>query len=139
MSTEQNKALIRKHFESINNKDLKSALTQISPCLVDHGLRRSLPLGPQGMRIFFDLQFSAFPDLHATIDDMIAEGDKVVARVTICGTNHGSFMGMPPTGKQATWSLIDISRIANGKMVEHWVEIDTISLMRQLGIVPPLI
>lgn len=139
MSTKQNKALIRKHFESINNKDLKSALTQISPYLVDHGVRRSIPLEQPGMRIFFDLQFAAFPDLHATIDDLIAEDDKVVARVTICGTNHGSFMGMPPTGKQATWSLIDISRLADGKIVEHWLQMDEISLMQQLGIVPPLV
>jgi predicted ester cyclase len=139
MSTEQNKVLVRKYFELINNKDLNAALTSISPDIVDHGLRPPMPQGMQGVRIFFNLQFAAFPDMHATIEDMVMEGEKVTVRATVRGTHQGLFMGTPATGKQATWSLIDISRLVNGKIVEHWVEMDTISLMVQLGIVPPLV
>ena len=69
---------------------------------------------------------------------MIAEGDKVVLRMTGDFTHLGEFMGIPPTGKPITWSCIDIWRIADGKFVEHWVEADMISVMQQLGVLPPL-
>jgi len=81
--------------------------------------------------------FTAFPDLHGTIEDLIAEGDKVVDRMTCEGTHQGMFMGAPPTGKRVKWSFIDINRIVDGKIVEHWAEVDTMGIMQQLGLVPP--
>jgi predicted ester cyclase len=79
---------------------------------------------------------SAFPDLHFTIDEMIAEGDKVAVRVTATGTNKGAFRGIPPTNKKVTVWMIQIDRIVGGKFVEGWSRYDTFGLMQQLGLIP---
>jgi steroid delta-isomerase-like uncharacterized protein len=137
MPTEQNKALVRKSYELMSQKNIDGALSLCSPNFVDHALRPGMGQGIEGTRQFFHMQFTAFPDMQATLEDIIAEGDKVVTRMTLRGTNTGPFMGMPPTGKSATWSFIDIFRIADGKLAEHWVEMDSGVLMQQLGLVPP--
>ena len=80
--------------------------------------------------------FSAFPDVHFTIDDMVVEGDKVAVRFTFSGTHKGEFMGIPPTDKKWTVWGIFIDRVADGKFVESWVRYDTLGLMQQLGLVP---
>jgi len=82
------------------------------------------------------MYLTAFPDLHFTVEDFIAEGDKVVARLTVRGTQQGIFMGIPPTGKHATVTAIDINRMAGGKSVEHWLNMDTLGLLQQLGVIP---
>ena len=79
---------------------------------------------------------SAFPDLNATIEDMVAEGDKVAIRITWKGTQKGDFMGVPPTGKSVSFGVMDIVRVAEGKCVEHWGETDFMGLMQQLGAIP---
>lgn len=78
---------------------------------------------------------AAFPDFHATIEDMVAEGDKVVVRVTATGTHQGDFMGIPATGKPFKYQEIHIARIADGKMAEHWGVEDTLGMLQQLGVV----
>jgi predicted ester cyclase len=80
---------------------------------------------------------AAFPDLHAVIHDQLAEGDKVMTRKSFSGTHRGTFWGIPPTGKQVTIDLIDILRIADGQMVEHWNLVDWMGLMQQLQTTPP--
>jgi len=137
MSTEQNKALIHQLADRINAKDLERALTLFSPNYVEHSAFPGMPMGVEAVRAYFSMLFAGFPDVQATILDMIAEGDKVVLRASSEGTHTGPFMGIPPTGKHAKWSFIDISRIENGKIVEHWNETDQMSLMQQLGLVPP--
>jgi predicted ester cyclase len=79
---------------------------------------------------------AAFPDLHGTIEDQIAEGDKVVSRMTYRGTHQGELMGIPPTGKQVTMSFIGIHRITAGKVAEGWVNFDALGMMQQLGVIP---
>ncbi len=79
---------------------------------------------------------SAFPDFKATIDDILAEDDKVVLRMTWNGTQKGEFLGVPATGKRVSFGVIDIIRIANGKLVEHWGQMDSMSMMQQLGAIP---
>jgi steroid delta-isomerase-like uncharacterized protein len=81
-------------------------------------------------------EFSAFPDQHLTIDDMVVEGDKVAARITMTGTHKGEYMGAPPTNKKITIRAIAIERFADGKIVEEWGMTDTLGLMQQLGLVP---
>jgi len=81
-------------------------------------------------------EFTAFPDLHFTIDDMVAEGDKVVMRITMTGTHKGEYMGAPPTNKKITIRAIAIERFAGGKIVEEWGQTDTLGLMQQLGLAP---
>ena len=78
------------------------------------------------------MYLTAFPDLHFTVEDIIADQDKVVTRLTCRGTQQGAFMGIPPTGKQATTTAIDINRFAGGKSVEHWLNMDTLGLLQQL-------
>ena len=79
---------------------------------------------------------AAFPDTHLTIEDQIAEGDKVVTRWTATGTNQGTLMGIPPSGKRVTITGISITRIANGKAVEDWVNFDTLGMLQQIGAIP---
>jgi len=80
--------------------------------------------------------FTAFPDNHITIGDMVVEGDKVAARYTLTGTHKGEFMGIPPTNKKVTMWAIEIDRIVGGKFVEGWIRFDTLGFMQQLGVIP---
>lgn len=139
MSTreEQNKALIHQFADRIKAKDLEGALTHFDPNFVEHGALPGTPSGIEAVRAFFSMLFAGFPDAQTTILDTIAEGDKVVIRASTEGTHTGLFLGIPPTGRRAKWSFIDIHRITDGKFVEHWVESDQMRLMQQLGLVPP--
>jgi steroid delta-isomerase-like uncharacterized protein len=82
--------------------------------------------------------FTAFPDLHVTTDDLLAEGDKVVKVWTVNGTNKGDFMGIPATGKPIVIKGIEVFRIANGKIAELWASMDNLGMMQQLGVIPPM-
>ena len=79
---------------------------------------------------------SAFPDIQFTIEDLIAEGDKIVTRYTARGTHRGDLQGIPPTGRQVTVTGIIISRFANGKFVEGWLDFDALGMLQQLGVIP---
>ena len=137
MSTEENKTAVRYFYEEIVNQKKRAGLDEfIDPNYVDHFTPPGIPGGLEGARQTFDMFLTAFPDLHFTVEDLIAEGDEVVARATMSGTQHGAFMGIPPTGKQVTITGIDINRFVGGKSVEHWLEMDTLGLLQQLGVVP---
>jgi steroid delta-isomerase-like uncharacterized protein len=79
---------------------------------------------------------AAIPDIHITIEDQIAEGDRVATRWTLTGTHQGTLMGVPATGKQGTVTGLDISHLANGQVVEDWSEWDRLGFLRQLGLMP---
>ena len=133
MSTEQNKAIVRQMVEEIFNQGNMSRLDEfMAPDFVEH---EELPPGMDVKQMTMMLR-SAFPDFKATIDDLIAEGDKVVIRQTWSGTQKGEFMGVPPTGKSVSFGVIDIIRVAGGKFVEHWGQMDSMGLMQQLGAIP---
>src|SRR5664279_2628715 len=127
MSTEANKTLIRRQFALISNKDLEAAFALISPDVLDHAAQPGTPPGLEGVRQFFTMLITAFPDLAATVEDVLAEGDRVSARITVRGTHTGPFLGIPPTGKPATLSVMDMYRIADGKIAEHWGLTDQVS------------
>ena len=136
--TEDNKALNRRFVEEVINQGNTDAIDElIDPGVVDHAAPPGFPTGREGAKQFAAMMRSAFPDLHQTIEDMIAEGDKVVMRSTWSGTHEGEFMGIPATGRQVTVSAIDITRVADGRLVEHWEQFDALGLMQQLGVVPP--
>ena len=138
MSIEENKAIVRRCNEDVFNKKNVSALDEfLASNVVHHSLPPGVPQDRDGFKQFVSVLLAAFPDLHITIEDMIAEGDKVVARATTSGTHKGEFIGIPPTGKQATWTEIFIWRIDSGKAVEMWAELDQIGMMQQLGVIPP--
>jgi len=133
MSTEQNKALVRQMVEEIFNRGNMSRLGEfVAPDFVEH---EELPPGVD-VELMTTMLRSAFPDFKATIDDIVAEGDKVVIRQTWSGTQKGEFMGVPPTGKSVSFGVIDIIRVAGGKFAEHWGQMDSTGLMQQLGAIP---
>jgi len=137
MSTEANKASMRRFYDEVFNKKNRAAIDEfIDSNHVDHAAPPGTPGGLEGAKQTLTMYLTAFPDLHFTVEDLIAEGDKVVARLTVRGTQQGAFMGIPPTGKQVTSTAIDINRIADGKSVEHWLNMDTLGLLQQLGVIP---
>jgi predicted ester cyclase len=96
------------------------------------------PLTFEEYKQFAHSIYAAFPDFRHTIEDLIAEGDKVVVRATDSGTHKGKFMGLEPTDKECTYGVIAIFRFENGKCVESWEEVDSLGFWQQLGAVPPL-
>ena len=138
MSTEQNKALVRQMVEEIFNRGNMSRADEfLAPDFVEREeLPPGIPRDREGVKQLTIMLRSAFPDFKATIDDIVAEGDKVVIRQTWSGTHKGEFMGIPPTGKSVSFGVIDIIRIAGGKFVEHWGQMDSMGMMQQLGAIP---
>jgi steroid delta-isomerase-like uncharacterized protein len=137
MSVEENKASVRRFSEEVFNKKKLAAIEEFyAPNLIDHSLPPGVPGGIEGQRQGIAMFLTAFPDLHLTVEDIIAEGDKIVVRMTFRGTHQGAFVGIPPTGKQVTVTEIAILRIANGKAIEQWNNFDELGLMQQLGAIP---
>lgn len=135
--SEENKALARRYNEEVwNNRNLDVIDELMADDMVDHALPPQIPPGPDGAKAFVGMYVSAFPDVKITIDDLVAEGDKVVTRWTATGRHEGELMGIPATGKQVTVTGIDITRYSGGKIVEHWGEFDQMGMMQQLGVVP---
>ncbi len=122
--------------ELINNGNLAAFDELIAPDFVEHELPPGVPSGREGTKQLFSLLHTAFPDLRAEIEDVVAQDDRVVFHMTWRGTHTGSFMGIPPTGKQFAFEVFDMVRVANGKVAEHWGLMDQMSLMQQLGVIP---
>ena len=139
MSLEENKTIVRRMYEEILNEgNLALADEIIAPDAVSHDPAApagSLP-GPEGLKRVVRMLQSAFPDQHTTIEEMIAEGDKVVMRGTLSGTHRGDFLGIPPTGKHFKMTQIHILRLVDGKVTDHWVNRDDLGMMQQLGVIP---
>jgi steroid delta-isomerase-like uncharacterized protein len=136
MSAESNKALVRRGFEEGMNQHNMNAFDEVmAPNYVNHNMPAPGP-GPEGFKAVISMFLSAFPDFRVTIEDAIAEGDKVATRGTWQGTHQGDFMGIPATGKPVAVSYCDIWRLENGKAVENWVQMDMLGLMQQLGVAP---
>ena len=138
MAVEQNKALFRRFVEEVFNKGDVSTIDEfLAPNFVEREeLPPGTPSGREGVKQLTMMFRTAFPDFNVSIDDMIAEGDKIVARTTWSGTQKGEFMGIPPSGKRVSFNVIDIIRISDGKGVEHWGVMDSSAMMQQLGVIP---
>jgi len=137
MSVEENKALLRRYVEEVLNKGNVDAVDKFFAAnCVDHTAPPGTPLGVDGIKQLLTATLAAFSNLHVTIEDMIAEEDKVVSRMTGRGTHTTKFMGVAPTGIELTIMQISIDCIAEGKIVEHWGLADQMALMQQLGDVP---
>lgn len=135
MSLEENKAIVRHWFEQVRNKwnlDLIDEL--VAPNYVEHRRLGEVHFqGPEELKQMWVRAQTVVPDWHVTIEDMIAEGDKVAVRLSSSATHTFEWQGIPPTGKQVTGAGIDIFRIAGGKIVEHWYVSDTVGLLEQTG------
>ena len=130
MSLEENKAIILSLYEADNKKDLTILDEVISPDFFDPSFQLR---GPEGYKQFETAFFKAFPDWIETIEDIIAEGDKVWIRFTGTGTHKGEFRGLTPTGKKVTFKGVQIWRLVDGKVVSKDSILDLLDALRQLG------
>src|SRR5712692_3028623 len=135
MSTEENKAVIRRFWEAVNQGYL-NALDDTLAASYKGRMPGLEPLDCAGVKDVVAQYRSAFPDLHVTIDDMIAEGDKVATRVTMVGTHQGEFQGIAPTGKQVSVTGLHIDRVLYGRSVRTWTNLDALGLLQQLDALP---
>ena len=134
---ERNKAVIRRFVEEVQNEKNEAAYDELNdPEFVNLSSPPGVPSDREGGKLYLWGFLNAFPDSHVTIDDMIAEGDRVVTKKTFTGTHTGDFAGIPATGKTVTLQYVDIMRVREGRIVEHWLSMDQLSFMRQLGVIP---
>lgn len=137
MSTEQNKALVRRLFEEGINQNKPSVFDELlAPNFVIYDPPFGIQPNREGFRQIFTAFRTAFPDIHVTFEQELADGDYVIHRGYVTATHKGEFQGIPPTGKQIKIKSLDIWRVENGKAVENWVQLDMLGLMQQLGVVP---
>ena len=137
MSAEENKATIRRLVEEGWNKgNADATISANAPTFTNHSAAPGTAPDTDGARQAALMYMRAFPDLHFSIEDQIAEGDTVVTRWSTTGTHQGEFLGMPPTGKQVTCTGINIHRFENGMIVESWQNLDMLGVLQQLGAIP---
>ncbi len=132
---EKNVAAMHRVYEIINAGNLDGADEVLAANAISHEVPPDYPAGLEGWKAFWIDFRAAFPDLHISIEETIAEGDKVVCRCTMRGTHRGEFMGIPATGKQIEVTGVDVAHFAGGKGVEHWAFYDELGMMQQLGVV----
>ena len=136
MSVEENKAIVRRFVEEVQSGGNIDAIDELcSPEFINHTAPPGVPSNCEGIKQVMAMFRQAFPDSYFTVEDMVAEGDKVATRKTFRGTHQGEFMGIPPSGQQVSIGLIDIVRISHGKVVEHWAIGDNLGMMQQLGVI----
>jgi steroid delta-isomerase-like uncharacterized protein len=137
MSLDENKALFRRWFEDVVNANDYSAVEELlAPNYQAHFPGAPEPMDRDGHKGMVEMFASAFPDWQESIQDVIAEDDKVVLRVTAGGTHQGEFQGMPASGRTVTITGMGIARIEDGRIAESWWDFDALGLMQQLGAVP---
>jgi steroid delta-isomerase-like uncharacterized protein len=134
MTTENNKSIVLRLFEEVMKGNLAIADELIAEDYAQHSVF-GIPNGREGFKQFFMAFAAAVPDAQFVIEDVIVEGDKVVTRLTVNGTQTGALQGIPPTGKKFSMKGIDIFRVVDGKVVEHWDAVDQLGMLQQLGVI----
>jgi steroid delta-isomerase-like uncharacterized protein len=139
-TADTNKAMIRRFVEDVKNKRHFEQIGEIfrSDYQEHNSTVASFGPGTEGYVRFLTHLFTAFPDDAVSIGEIVAEGDRVAYRGTESGTHTAEFLGIPATGKSATWTEIQFFRIQDGKVAEHWVDVDLFSWFTQLGVIPPM-
>jgi len=137
MSAKENKSTLRRFFDEIFNEgNLDVAGEIVAEDYVNHDPAPGEQAGLEGLKVFVAGLRTSFPDGHFGIEDQIAEGDKAVTRWTFRGTHKAEFAGIPATGKQVTFSAINIHRVVDGRIQDGWLKWDTLGFMQQLGVIP---
>ena len=132
-----NKALVEQFVAVLNSHDLSGLDALLSADFVEHDpFIANPPPGPDGFKVIAQALLTAFPDVNVHVDLVIAEGDLVATRHSVTATQTGPFNGVPASGKEVTWTENHIFRIADGKIVEHWAELDTLNVLTQIGAIP---
>ena len=135
MTLGENKDVVRRFIDEIQNAGRIELIEEIfAPQFVDHNPLSSFPPTRDGTKQMFLYVRKSFPDFHMVIDNMIAEDDMVATRKTLHATHLGEYMGVAPRGKHLQMEVIDIFRIANGRLAEHWTVVDRLGMMEQLGV-----
>jgi steroid delta-isomerase-like uncharacterized protein len=134
MSAEENKAIARRAYEAVSQNNLDTLDELVASDITDHDPAPGQAPGLEGVKQWFSSMHTALSDFQLNVEDMIAEDDKVVARVRMSGTHQGEFLGSAPTGNRVMVTGIDILRIAEGKLVERWGNFDALGMMQQLGV-----
>jgi steroid delta-isomerase-like uncharacterized protein len=130
MTTHDNKAIARRFFEEVWNQQRLDVVDEIfAPTLIFNGAL----VTREAIKQLVTARRAAFPDIHVTIEDQVAEGDKVSTRRTWQATHQGTYRGMPATGKRVKWTQISIVRFSDGRAVEDWAVADELSILQQLG------
>ncbi len=136
MSAEANKAIVRRWIDLFNTKSVDTVADFLTSDYVRHDPNSPEIRGAQAEAQFISMVLAAFPDLHITIDQMIAEGDTVVGRFTLRGTQQGEFNGIPPTQKQIAFTATETFRLQGDRIAEQWVSMDALGMLQQLGVIP---
>jgi steroid delta-isomerase-like uncharacterized protein len=137
--SDRSKEVIRRFIEEVLNQKNWDAFDELHhPDFVNLSAPPGMPSDVGGGKTFLSGFLGAFPDSQFTVDDMIAEGDRVATKKTFTGTHTADFFGIPPTGRRVTLQYADIMRVRDGKIVEHWLSMDQLSFMQQLGVIPEL-
>ena len=137
MSIEQHKAKLQSAVESFNNKGNRTGWFDLyANNAVLHDIPPELPRGIEGVKMFYNGLWAAFPDCHLVIEDVVGEGNKLMYRLTLRGTHQGDFMGIPATGKRVEITGITELIFEGGKCIERWSNIDKLGMMQQLGAIP---
>ncbi len=131
-----NRQLTQRFYEAVNSGDLDTAMELVADDFVDHEEFAGMPSNRDGVRQFFELFRSAFPDLRMNAHQIVCEDDLVAVRGSMTGTHQGEFMGMQATGRRMEIQAMDLVRVRDGQAVEHWGLTDAMTMMQQLGAVP---
>ena len=129
MSLEKNKAIVRGFIDAYNERKLDLVDDFVSSDYIDHEKN----IGREGLKQLISMGINAFPDWYETVEDIIAEGDKVWVLLSYTGTHKGNFMGLSPTGKKITSKAVDIYRIVDGKLAEYWNVTNNLNIFKQVG------
>ena len=135
--TERNKSVIRRFVEEVQNQKSSDAYDELNdPEFVNHSAPPGVPSDREGGKMYLWGFFNAFPDSHWTIDDMIAEDDRVATKKTMTGTHTGTLGDIPASGNPVTIQYVDIMRVRDGRIIEHWLCMDQLAFMQQIGAIP---
>ena len=135
MSIEENKAVVRRWFQAVNDRDMAAEAAARSTEFVAH-VPNTPPLDAAGWQSFIAAFITGFPDFRLELEDVVAEADRVAVRWTFRGTHAGVFLGIEPTGKAVSMSAVEVNRVSDGTVAEHWVVLDQFGLLQQLGVIP---
>lgn len=138
MPLEENKVSVRREVEEGWHRRNLAVVDEVYAAdFINHNPAPGTTPDQEGMKQFMGMVWDALPDVNISIEDLIAEDDKVVERITLTGTHKGEIMGIPPTGKQVTIPAITINRFTEGKIVERWSISDQLDTMQQMGVISP--
>jgi steroid delta-isomerase-like uncharacterized protein len=134
--SEENKAVVRRWVEAFNEGNLDAVDELLTDSYVRHDPNSPEVRGPEEERQLIAMYRSAFPDLRFTIEDMMAEDDRVATRLGISATHKGELLGIPPTENRLSFTAMELYRLREGKIDEQWVNVDTLGMMQQIGAIP---